>query len=184
MCLSTLGPIRTDLTSHDLSSDTKFSPSQSCVMQTHVHGVVNKITASVPIFFHSNLFETSWIGAEKFASAIQRGADKFLPLFKWRWQIFMHSAHSKPLRLALTNFSGSFRKKLCQRHTNLQGVYFTIAFYNIFENPLMPIFFHCPISAEKFCSANWRGFKQLRREKIGTGALFSLITLCTNICRL
>jgi len=35
-----------------------------------------------------------------------------------------------------------------------------------------------------FCSANRRGFKRIRMEKIGAEALISLITSCTCVCRL
>jgi len=45
--LSTLGPIRAALTSQDLSSDTKFSPSQSRVMLP-----LNDVTALITVFIY------------------------------------------------------------------------------------------------------------------------------------
>ena len=64
----------------------------------------------------------------------------------------------KPLRLALS--------KIVQRQSKkTRGVYSTIAFYYILENPRSSIFPANPIGADKFCSANRRGFKQIRMEK-------------------
>ena len=41
-----------------------------------VHEVINENSASAPIFYHSNSFETSPIGAEKFFSANRIGGDQ------------------------------------------------------------------------------------------------------------
>ena len=46
-----------------------------------------------------------------------------------------------------------------------QGVYSTIAFYIILENPRSSILSRSPIGAQKFCSANRSGFKRIRMEK-------------------
>ena len=85
-----------------------------------VHEVINENSASAPIFCHSNLIETSPIGAEKFCSVDRIGGDKFLPLSYCRWLInsfVLRSFQTNPI--GADKFISAHRRavKIYQRHS-------------------------------------------------------------------
>ena len=68
-----------------------------------------------------------------------------------------------------------------EKFANSKGVYSTIAFYIILENPRSSNFYRSPIGAAKFCSANRRDFSQIRMEKKRRGSAYfvnNLVHVC------
>ena len=148
-----------------------------------VHEIINKNSASAPIFFHSNLFETSPIGAARFISANRIGRENWTSrilwnvikcysrvyltsFFDWRRKIFT------ALRLALINFSAPIGLVWNERRTKL----FIPA--NRSKNLSPPI----RLALQNFSAPIGEVSIKFEWKIIGAEALFSLTTSCTRIC--
>jgi len=74
----------------------------------HVHEAINEISASAPIFFNSNSFETSPIGAANFFSAIRRAVKASRSIAFYNILENSQRYNFTALRMAQKNFAAPF----------------------------------------------------------------------------